>query len=96
MNRLLSVAMSTYLLLACTSSLPYQYACEGDQTFGAMVTSDYALVHVNDAEYQLPRIRSASGAQYELEDSSVGLYTKGDDAMLVVGDLLLRECTLSR
>ncbi|WP_235956388.1 MliC family protein [Grimontia sedimenti] len=96
MKRLLGVTMSAFLLAACASPLPHQYECEDGRMFGAMVMSDYALIHVNDAEYELPRIRSASGAQYELEDGSVGLYTKGDDAMLVVGDLSFRECSLSR
>lgn len=92
-TRLLLISLPV-MLSACSASLPHQYVCEDNQSFEAMVTSDHALVRFGDAEYQLPRIRSASGVMYELEDQSVGLYTKGKEGMLVVGDVTLRECVM--
>ncbi|MDD1794201.1 MliC family protein [Enterovibrio makurazakiensis] len=94
MKKLFSILLVSLFVTACSSSLPHQYACEGEQTFDAMVTSDSAVVRFNDEELFLPRIRSASGAQWESEDKLFGLYTKADEAMLVWGDSTLRECVL--
>ncbi|WP_028023920.1 MliC family protein [Enterovibrio calviensis] len=94
MKKLFSVLLASFFIAACSTSLPHQYVCEGEQTFDAMVTSDSAVVRFNDDELTLPRIRSASGAQWESEDKQFGLYTKADEAMLVWGDNTLRECLL--
>lgn len=96
MKTKLVLAMPVLLLSACTSPLPYHYACDDGQTFGAMMMSDYAVVHVDGSEYELSRIRSASGVLYESENGSVKLHTKGDEALLVVGERSLQACTLSR
>ena len=96
MNKFFGAIGFSLLLSACSSSLPHQYTCENNQTFDAMVMSDTAIVQFNDEERSLPRIRSASGAQWESEDKKFGLYTKGEEAMLVWGDNTLRDCVLVR
>ncbi|MEZ8144394.1 hypothetical protein A1OO_02445 [Enterovibrio norvegicus FF-33] len=96
MNKFIGAILVSLLLSACSTSLPHLYTCESHQTFDAMVMSDKAIVQFNNEERSLPRIRSASGAQWESEDKKFGLYTKGQEAMLVWGDSQLRDCVLVR
>ncbi|KXF79613.1 MliC family protein [Enterovibrio coralii] len=77
--------VSIMLLAGCSSKLPSQYVCEDGQSFQALITSDTALIRLNDEDKELPRIRSASGVQYQSDGGNTGFYGKGKEAMLVWG-----------
>ncbi|MDD1784241.1 MliC family protein [Enterovibrio sp. ZSDZ35] len=94
MKKVVISIISVALLAGCSSSLPSQYTCESDQSFEAMLTSDLAIIRFNGEEKELPRIRSASGVQYQSDRGNTGFYGKGNEAMLVWGDITLRECEL--
>ncbi|OEF64975.1 hypothetical protein A1OW_16455 [Enterovibrio norvegicus] len=94
MKRVIGLCLVTAFLTGCTSSLPHHFDCEDSVGFNAMVTSDSALVRFKDEDREIPRIRSASGVQYESTDKKTGLYTKGKEAMLVWDEDTLRDCAM--
>ncbi|PKF51948.1 MliC family protein [Enterovibrio nigricans] len=94
MNKTAVSIVFLFLVAGCSATLPSQYACENDQAFEALLTSESALVRFDGEEKVLPRIRSASGVQYQSDSGNTGLYGKGKEAMLVWGDETLRECLL--
>ncbi|MCC4799773.1 hypothetical protein BCT30_10880 [Enterovibrio norvegicus] len=94
MKRVIGLCLVTAFLTGCTSSLPHHYDCQDGIGFNAMVTSESALIRFKGKERDIPRIRSASGAQYESEDKKTGLYTKGEEAMLVWDEQTLRYCVM--
>ncbi|MEZ8028733.1 MliC family protein [Enterovibrio norvegicus] len=94
MKKVMGICLVSTLVTACSSTLPHQFTCEDGFVFDAMVTSDTAVIRINDVQREIPRIRAASGAQYESEDKETGLYTKGKDAMLVWDELSYRDCVM--
>lgn len=86
-----------FFITACSSSLPHRYDCEDNQEFDAMITSDVALIRFKDEQFEIPRIRSASGMQFENnknKNKKKGLYVKGDEAILVIDNIELKQCKI--
>lgn len=86
-----------FFITACSSSLPHRYDCEDNQEFDAMITSDVALIRFKDEQFEIPRIRSASGMQFEnknKKNKKKGLYVKGDEAILVIDNIELKQCKI--
>ncbi len=80
-----------------------QYHCDFNKGFQvAFAGSESAILKLDKKKYQLKQVLAASGCRYILDDASkalknfVMLHTKGDEAMLKIGERLYRNCKIEK
>ncbi|MUK27800.1 MliC family protein [Aliivibrio fischeri] len=84
------------------SAKPVHYECEAGRNFDITLNNDDALLKLPKEEYVLKRAVSASGMKYVLNDdmpdvsSAIVFHGKGDEAILELGRVVLRNCTVSK
>ncbi|WP_063661752.1 MliC family protein [Aliivibrio fischeri] len=108
MKRLLVLAIFG-ILGGCSSTVtpdmgsakPVHYECEAGRNFEITFNNDDALLTLPKEEYVLKRAVSASGVKYVLNDgmpdvsSAIVFHGKGDEAMLELGRVVLKNCAVS-
>ncbi|OCH05213.1 MliC family protein [Aliivibrio fischeri] len=81
---------------------PVHYECEAGRNFDITFNNDDALLKLPKEEYVLKRAVSASGMKYVLNDdmpdvsSAIVFHGKGGEAILELGRVVLRNCTVSK
>lgn len=105
----LVIAMVVGSLTACSSSEqvepenPYhvlQYQCDNQSFQVTQLSSEQVLLLIDDEEYHLHRVPSASGVKYSLDgqsqaESEVELFSKGREGMLTIAGETDKSCMMT-
>lgn len=91
MKKLLILGVGA-LMVGCTSTLPQQYQCDDLGIFNGMISFDEAMLEINGETRTLKRVRSASGAKYELDEPYTLLFAKGGEALIEWNGKDYRNC----
>jgi putative lipoprotein len=73
-----------------TTPKAFAYDCD-ELAFTVRIAEDTAQVFLPDRSFTLPRVPAASGAKYR--DGATVFWSKGDEALLEVGDVTYRNCS---
>ena len=96
MKTILAVTVVLVSISGCvsSSSISYQdsFLCEAGEEFQATLEQDIAQIKLNQQEYTIPRVRSASGAKYVSDDRAYRLFAKGNEALLMIEGESFRGC----
>lgn len=71
----------------------FVYAC-GERELVTRIEGDVAWIFSSTGTLRLPRVRSASGAKFESDKGM--LWSKGDEALITVGEKTYRNCRNDR
>ncbi len=76
-----------------------QYQCDNQSFQVTQLSSEQILLLIDNTEYQLHRVPSASGVRYALdgesqEDSNIELFSKGREGMLTMNGQTDKSCQM--
>lgn len=106
MKKLFALA-AVMTLAGCSTTMPdmgtaqpVHYTCEAGRNFQITFNDDKALLQLPKEDYALKRAVSASGMKYISDDGmpdvskTIVFHGKGDSAILELGRVVLKDCTV--
>jgi len=91
---LLGCASKTDQSAESGSTRTFVYQCADNYTFVARAADDHVWLFLPGQTVKLPQVPSGSGTRYS--DGTIGLHSKGDEALLETPRTLHRDCVNNR